>query len=100
MCYVKTGATSTDWIYLTYATATEVATSVTNEAHSPALGFMSRNSFQNGCAGQSISLSQVQEYPDNTANAGTINKRLLRQKEWRAAAAWSRELSFTLYEHR
>lgn len=91
MCYVKTGATSTDWIYLTYATATEVATSVTNEAHSPALGFMSRNSFQNGCAGQSISLSQVQEYPDNTANAGTINKRLLRQKEWRAAAAWSRE---------
>ena len=91
MCFVKSGPAATNWMKLSFATDPEVVASVTNEAHAAPLGHMSRQSFHDACVGQSITICQLEEYPDNSANSISISKRLLRLKELRAAAAWSRE---------
>ena len=91
-CWVKNGALDTDWTFVAYSTPSEQANSVTNEAHSPPIGFMHKDDFSNSCNGQTLpALTQIHEYSDNAPNGAVINKRLLRQKEWKAAAAWSRE---------
>ncbi len=92
-CWVKHGAANTDWTALTYGDATILGWGSTSAAHSPPLVQLSRDKFYEACNTQLVPVDQVVEYSGNTVNAASIFKRLLRLKEWRAAAAWSEEVS-------
>jgi hypothetical protein len=88
-CWIKTGALDTDWSNLTGALSSELSIAATNEAHAAPLVWLTRDMYAVACSAKSETLDQVVEYAGNSANAASIDKRLLRMKEWRAAAAWN-----------
>src|SRR5690606_13367338 len=67
-----------------------------NVAHKPPLGGFDQNRASDFCSAHSVTLGQVSGF-------GTANKRLLRNKEWKAAAAWPLNLDYTgsanIHEH-
>ena len=87
-CWIKTGAANTAWSNLTSAVSSELAIAATNIAHAPPLVWLTRDMYAVACTAKSETIGQVVEYAGNSSNTASINKRLLRNKEWKAAAAW------------
>lgn len=93
-CWYKTGALATNWVELNGATTPQILASTTSEAHAALLSYVSQTKANQACSAQTLSLTQVENYSDNTPTTFPLAKRLLRQKEWRAAASWDRNMSF------
>lgn len=91
-CWYKYGVNNNEWRTLNDAATTDahLAAATTSEAHAAPLSHISQPRGELVCSQQTLDLSLITTYPDNIANPNTAStpKRLLRQKEWRAAAAW------------
>lgn len=93
-CHTKTGAGNTNWTSINNASGPQISGKITSEAHAPPLANVTRAKAHLACQQQSFSLSQVTPYADNTTDTFPLAKRLMRLKEWRAAASWNRNMSF------
>ncbi len=98
-CWYKNGAANTAWTTTTEdgLNISELGVASTNIAHAPPLTWVSRDNAIKSCSSQVITdIPQIAEYEDNTPNAfpSAITKRLLRLKEWKAAAAWYDQMTY------
>lgn len=94
-CWYKYGANNNEWRTLNDGSTTtaQLAIATTSEAHAAPLAYISQSRGNLACSQQTLDLSLVTSYPGNSANSDTTPKRLLRQKEWRGAAAWDPTLT-------
>lgn len=91
-CFNKNGPGNTDWVH-SYSAFAELGKMTTNEAHTIPVGYVTPGQLNEGCNYQQIDLSHVAPYSDNSLN-GLTSKRIMTQKEWRAAAAWDQNMEF------
>lgn len=95
LCSLKVGAGNTDWVAINSAPGANLLAMTSYEAHLPPLVYVNRTRANQVCSAHEISLDQVEEYNDSVAtNIFPIEKRLLRMKEWKAAAAWKLDVDF------
>lgn len=88
-CWYKTGPADTDWTYAPMLTSANDLRAVSSaSAHLPPFVSIEQAKASNVCNAHEVSVSGVTEYSDNSANTFPMNKRLLTQTEWRAAAEW------------
>lgn len=96
-CYYKYGAGDTEWDQANGITMgsgdDQLGLMTTSRAHAPPFVRAHRDRMDIACGEQEVDLSAVDPYADNSAN-GMAPKRLMTQKEWRATAAWDREMDF------
>ncbi len=95
LCSLKVGAANTDWVAINSAPPGNLIAMTSYEAHLPPLVYVTRARANQVCSAHQISLNQVEEYSDSlTMNSFPTGKRLLRMKEWKAAAAWKLDVDF------
>lgn len=95
-CYIKISGTwrEANWNNAAFLPEYRAAIS-TNMAHKPPLVRIDQVRASETCKAHTVTLDQVPGF----GTLGTQNKRLLRNIEWRAAAAWSTEMDSSGYSN-
>jgi hypothetical protein len=98
-CWYKVAAgATTGWKTLNDSanvTAVQLGLATTSQAHAVPVAYVQQSRVVTACNQQQFDFHLIDTYADNagTPNGAAEKKRLSRQKEWRAAAAWSPTLT-------